>query len=585
MMTTFQPISKTTQHMLLAKLCEDLEDAILILDADLRYVFVNRAHEILIGYSQEFLLGRPLGIYDNEFLPEHELQLLNSAIQNLNENEVYQSSIVMSTRYEQNISCQLMFSKSIIAGDAYYVGIIRDETDVIKQEAQLTQQKDQLNKLNNYNQITGLPNRKVFLAQASQLLNESHQQVVIIRLNIDRYRILISTLGLESTNNLIKQFSDELSALELEQLRCFAHFGGDDFGLLFEFADANFAHNALDLIMQLCECPFLVDDNLLCLHISVGVSYAPCNGNHLKDLMSKAEKALLYAKQQGGDDVYWYRPDLNITTDYSLGFEAELRLGLIKGQFIPYYQPKIELTTGRIIGFEALVRWQHPTKGLLSPTFFIDAIAKYKLSFELFHKMASQIAEQLQHWQKLELPQHICINADAAEFSQPNFFKVIKTLLDSHQISGHRLQIEITESSLMLRHAEVKSQLKAIKELGVCLALDDFGTGYASLSYLQEYPFDFIKIDQSFTSKIVVDSTQKAIVKAILDLAKALNMKAVAEGIETQDQRDILVDIGCNYGQGFWFSHPVTAEKATKMLLDQRAAHQHYEKLLNDSKF
>jgi len=224
-----------------------------------------------------------------------------------------------------------------------------------------------------------------------------------------------------------------------------------------------------------------------------------------------------------------------------------------------------------IVGFEALVRWQHPTRGLLKPIHFIEAIIKHKLSFDLFSQMAEQIAQQLNTWLGMGFCQHICINAEAAEFSQPNFYEFISGLIKQYRIYPEQLHIEMTESSLMLRHSNVQYQLMKIKNLGVKLALDDFGTGYASLSYLQEYDFDFIKIDKSFISKVISDPTQSAIVKAILDLAKALKMGVVAEGIERREQAELLNNMGCQYAQGYWFGRPMSAETATQLLIDQHA--------------
>lgn len=563
MTTNFVPMSDTIKQQLFTQLCQRFDDAILILDDQLRYVFVNPAHELLVGYKLEFLLGRPLGVYRKEFLSDHERQLLESIKANLAEFGFYEGSFQMATRYGEMINCRLTFCKMMAENRPYYVGLVRDESATVKEKEALTH-------LINYNQLTGLPNRKVFLSQASELLIDSYQEVVIMRLNIDRYRVIASSIGAEFANQLIKKFAEKIGKLTLPTLYCLAHFGGDDFGLLFELSDANLARHSLDQIMQLCECPFVLGDHVIYLKVSIGVSYFPEDGSQVAELMTKAEQALHYVKQHGGDDVCWYKPSLNIQANQSLKLETEVRGAIISAQFIPYYQPKVELESGKITGFEALVRWQHPTRGLLKPAAFIDAISNHKLSFDLFCQMATQIANQLTVWQAMGLPQHICINADAAEFSQPNFFEVVKNLLDLRELCGHKLHIEVTESSLMLRHASVKNQLKALKELGICLSLDDFGTGYASLSYLQEYPFDFIKIDKSFISKIAIDPTQVAIVKAILDLAKALNMKAVAEGIETQAQRDLLVDIGCPFGQGYYFSKPVTAEKATQMLIDQQ---------------
>lgn len=559
-MTNFVPISPSVKQQLLSVLCERLEDAIFILDADLRYMSINAAYETIIGFKEEFLIGKPLGIYAAEFLSEQERAILQDVANRLDGDGFYENSFSLTNHYGQKINCHISYRRIFLEETTYYVGMVRDISSVIKDRQQVAH-------LLNYDQLTGLPNRKVFLSQINDVLMDSFQEVVIIRANIDRYRILANNLGQENVDKLIKEFVARVNSLELNQLLCFSHLGGDDFGMLFEFSDANLVRHELDSLMQMCERPFVLNNTSIYLQISVGVSYYPNDGNQLTSLLNKAEKALHYVKQQGGDDVYWYNDDLNNPSVSSLQLESELRQAIDAKQFIPYYQPKVALDTGTITGFEALVRWQHPTRGLLQPKDFIDAVIKHKLSFNLFCQMASQIAEQLSIWQSMNFTQHICINADAAEFNQPEFFSFISQLFTQYSIQPHQLHIEVTESSLMLRHASVKKQLEAIKDLGICLALDDFGTGYASLSYLQEYPFDFIKIDKSFIDKIVDSPTQSAIVKAILDLAVALDMSAIAEGIETEQQRDLLSKMGCEYGQGYWFERPIPADTATKMLM------------------
>lgn len=569
-MPDFTPIPLANKQQLLTKLCEQLDDAIFILDANFRYLSVNASYEMIIGYSEAFILGRPLGIYAAEFLLEEERVLLADIIGHLDSYGIYESDFSMPNRYGQIIECHMTYHKICIEQTVYYVGMLRDMSSAIKDQKQLAH-------LLNYNQITGLPNRKVFLSQTSDLLLDSYQEVIMVRLNIDRYRSLASLLGPDSLNTLINDFVTRVKELKLDHLHCFSHFGGDDFALLFECNDANMIRHQLDSLMQMCERPFSLDENsatesnIYC-HISVGVSYFPENDDDLTGLLTKAEKALHYVKQQGGDDICWYNTGVDEATDGSLQLEAELRAATIEGQFVPHYQPKFELATGIITGFEALVRWQHPTRGLLTPDHFINAIITNKLSFELFSQMAIQITDQLSSWLQQGFCQHICINADAAEFSHPDFFEMVNSLLAQHNIYAQQLHIEVTESSLIQRHANVKKQLDSLKELGVFLALDDFGTGYASLSYLQEYPFDFIKIDKSFISNIETDRTQHAIVKAILDLAIALDMQVVAEGIETKGQRDVLLAMGCQYGQGYWFGKPVTADIATEMLVKQYAS-------------
>lgn len=568
-MTAFVPISIADKQRLLTKLCEQFDDAIFILDANLRYLSVNAKYELSIGYSQSFLLGRPLGIYASEFLSEEENAILKDITNCLDSSGFYENNFSMPNRYGQVLECYMTYRKVCIDDTVYYIGIVRDVSSAVKDQKQVTH-------LLNYDQLTGLPNRKVFLSQASDLLLDSYQEVVIVRLNIDRYRSFASLLGPDGINTLITSFVTRVKALKLDNLHCFSHFGGDDFALLFESHDANMIRNQLDSLMQMCERPFSISsntatDNDIYCHISVGVSYFPKDDDGLIGLLTKAEKALHYTKQQGGDDIYWYNTAIDESSAGGLQLESELRVATTESQFTPYYQPKFELATGIIIGFEALVRWQHPTRGMLKPIHFIDAVITHKLSFELFTQMAKKITKQLAAWQQQGFCQHICINADAAEFSHPDFFEMVNSLLKHHHISAHQLHIEVTESSLIQRNAHVKEQLDLLKALGVCLALDDFGTGYASLSYLQQYPFDFIKIDKSFISSIDIDATQQAIVKAILDLAVALDMQVIAEGIETEQQRDVLLAMGCQYGQGYWFGKPISAQAATELLAQQYA--------------
>lgn len=558
-MTIFSPLSDCIQHQLFIELYEQLEEAVFILDAQLKYIAVNPAYEKMVGYENDFLVGRPLSVYAAEFLSEHERMLLEDVSNNLNDEGIYKNSFTMTNHFSNTLNCQVTLKKTNIENNIFYIGTMRDISSAAKD-------KQQVLHLLNYNQLTGLPNRKVFLSQSNDVLLDSYQEVIIIRLNIDRYRTLINNFGQDKVDILITKFVNRLDSLELENLLCFSHFGGDDFGLLFESKDANLVRHQLDSLMQMCERPFIIDSNSVFLHISVGVSYYPKNGTQLNSLLNKAEKALHYVKQQGGDDICWYSDELNNITLDNIQLESELRQAIAANQFEPYYQPKFSLESGKIVGFEALVRWRHPTRGLLTSKSFIDAIVKYKLSFELFCQMATEVTQQLSHWRARGFDQSISINIDAAEFSHPDFLGFVTRLFERYHIAPDRLHIEVTETSLMLRHDSVQQQLIALKQLGATLALDDFGTGYASLSYLQEFPFDCLKIDKSFITDITSNPTQQTIVKAIIDMAAALNMTIIVEGIETESQRDLLLKMGCKYGQGYWFSRPVAADVATAML-------------------
>ena len=594
-MSIVSPLSNDIKQQLLAQLCEQFDDGIFILDANLYYISINPAYELMMGYDLEFLLGRTIGVHEAEFLSDSERALLDNVVHLLTSTGFYEQEFSLTTHYGRMMECQISCRRIDADGDIYYVGTIRDTSALVKDQKKFTH-------LLNFDQVSGLPNRKLFLTQVSELSLDSSDEIVIVRFDIDNFRTLTNTLGISWINLLITQFVKRVTAQELEYLKCFSHFGSNNFAMVFQCSDGQMVQHQLDRLTQICEQPFVlnnVSDNAstnsdtvtkpydsiaaynvidtantlegsyVYLHLSIGVSRYPKDDNDLPSLLAKAEKALHYVKEYDGVNMSWYNDELNKLSVDDLLLEAELRKAIADQQFIPYYQPKVVLATGQITGFEALVRWQHPTRGLLKPAKFIEAIVKHKLSFELFCQLAKQIAEHLSEWKMLGFEQYVSINADAAEFNHPDFFGFISHLLSDYAVDPTQWHIEVTESSLMLRHSKVKQQLTALKDLGVCLALDDFGTGYSSLSYLQEYPFDFIKIDKSFMYNIVDNKTQQAIVKAILDLAIALDMSAIAEGIETPQQRDMIAQMGCRYAQGYWFSRAVDAKAATQLLTDR----------------
>lgn len=597
-MSIISPLSNSIKQQLLAQLCEQFDDGIFILDANLRYISVNPAYELMIGYNLAFLLGRPIGIYEAKFLSEQERSIVDNISNLLKNTGFYEQNFSLTTRYGRTLECQITYRKMQADGKTYYVGTIRDISAVVKDREKVTH-------LLNFDQVSGLPNRKIFLSQVSELLSDNSDEIVIVRLNIDEFRRLNSTLGASWVEHLITQFVQRVSAQQLEHLKCFSHFGGDDFAMVFECSDAGMIQHQLDRVTQICEQPFVLnsaldnafinsdaaskpldpiadydfvdtadalnrlEDSHVYLHLSIGVSRYPKDDTQMPSLLTKAEKALHYVKEHGEVNISWYHDKLDQLSLDNLLLEAELRQAIDEQQFVPYYQPKVALATGQITGFEALVRWRHPTRGLLKPASFIEAVIKHKLSFELFCQLAKQIAQHLSEWKTLGFDHYVSINADAAEFNHPEFFDFVSRLFKDYAIEPAQWHIEVTESSLMLRHSKVKQQLIALKNLGVHLALDDFGTGYSSLSYLQEYPFDFIKIDKSFIHNIVDNKTQQAIVKTILDLATALDMSTIAEGIETPEQRDMLTQMGCRYAQGYWFSHAIDAKAAIQLLTDQ----------------
>ncbi|WP_131669206.1 sensor domain-containing protein [Psychrobacter pygoscelis] len=561
-MAAISPLASDIKFTLFSKIYQHSEDSIFILDASFRYRDVNQSLVNLLGFERSFLMGELVGTYQANFIPKSTLKLVKRSLYRLPVDQQYQKDFFVTTRHGTVIPLSITIIHVAINDERYYIGLCRDISVVHSS-------REKIQHLQNYNQLTNLPNRQFFVRQLADLLLDTYQEVVVVRFSIDNYRLLVSHLGQNSVDQLLQQFVTRIQELNLENLHCFANFGSEDFAMLFELKEANMVRNQLDSLMQQCELPFRISNTTLYVHISVGVSFYPRDGQQMDVLLNNAEKALEHVKQQGGDDIYWFTDKLNHNSFIDLQIEADLRQAFEQSQFIAYYQPKIDLLTDRIIGFEALVRWQHPSRGLLSPDQFITAIISHKLSFELFFQMAEQVVHLLGIWRSKGLTAHLCLNADAAVFNHLNFVSCLNDLLTAHAITPDSIHIEITESTLMLRHQAVKRQLNALKALGICLALDDFGTRYASLSYLQEFPFDFIKVDQSFVANIAEQPIQQHIVKAIATLGAALNMKIVAEGIERPEQCQILAGIGCHYGQGYLFGKPMCAHQATDLLVAQ----------------
>ncbi|WP_227430162.1 bifunctional diguanylate cyclase/phosphodiesterase [Psychrobacter sp. I-STPA6b] len=551
------------QSHLLTQLCCHSEESIFILDHQFHYAWVNPSFEQTVGHQSNYLLGRPLSIYPLSELPLKDSSLLRQLYQQLDENGYFQQDIGYLSVHGQLIDANMTIWQISYQQSCYYVGLLRNTHSSKSTQHTLLQ-------LSHYNKYTGLPNRRFFMTQLGEYILDTYQELVIVRLNIDHFDAIYSTLSDEQIKCLLQQLTDRINRLSLSRLKVFAHFSLSDFAMLFEVDDANSIREELKDIIHLCELPFTVGTESIYLHLSIGVSHYREHGEQIDVLVRAAEHALEYVKRQGGDGLCWYTHDLNPNVLKSMRFETKLRQAIAQKQFIAYYQPKYHLQTNKLIGFEALVRWQHPEKGILEPQHFLQTIIESHLSYELFCQMLQTVTQQINEWQNIDDQVIVCINADASEFRQSGFLPFIKNLLTANPKCKNKLHLEVTESSLMNKDQTTIQIFNQLHDLGILLALDDFGTGYASLSYLSLYHFDFIKIDKSFVADMDNDNIHLNIIKAIITLANNLNIEVIAEGIENAHQAQLLTETGCEYGQGYYFGRPMSAEKATLLLLQQK---------------
>ncbi len=554
-------ISAELKSLILSKICENSQEGIFILDENLKYVWVNESFSMIIGYPEEMVLNKPLTIEEYNLLNSSEQAMARQVTKALATDGYFHDNLTLLTRYDVDIDANVTIWRIEDVNCRFYVGQLRDISVATATQRTLAH-------LMNYDQVTGLPNRNFFMSKLSEYIIDTYQELAVVRLSIDRYQAITHAFSVKEAHSLLSQFIKRINRLELPNLEVFAHFGDNDFALLFETPHADDIRPSLDLVMQQFELPFAVGDEQIYLHISVGISAYPVHGNQMDQLTRYGERAMNLVQHNGGDDIIWYHQGIGGDSLLDIQLESQLRQALAQNEFVPHYQPKFNLTTHKICGFEALVRWQHPTRGLLGPMHFLPTIIESRLSYELFCTMTVMVAKQLQQWAAKGLHTQMCVNTDAAEFRHPDFLTFIHQTLEQYSIKPGSFHIEMTESSLMVNDEHSIATVKALKEAGILVALDDFGTGYASLSYLHHYPFDFVKIDKSFIDNITTDARHKNIVKAIITMAHNLSMKVVAEGIEDADQAHLLQELGSEYGQGYYFGRPVASDIATAMLVD-----------------
>ncbi len=419
----------------------------------------------------------------------------------------------------------------------------------------------------NHDALTGLPNRKFLLETMERVLAQSDDQPVgLFLLDLDRFKEVNDTLGHQMGDRLLEHVAGRIrGALRPDDV--VARLGGDEFAVLLPVVpDIETAIEVAVRIQTALAEPFRFEGVLLQLEASVGIALYPEHGADVSQLQRSADVAMYQAKdERSGIEVYSADRDHNSTT--RLGLLGSLRQGIDGGQLELHYQPKVALGTGAVVGVEALVRWRHPHRGLIFPDEFVPLAEHSGLMHRLTaHVLDAALAQAARWWSVgLEIP--VAVNVSARDLHGPALAEAVERGLAEHGLPASALRLELTERVLMAEPARVADTLAALERLGVALSLDDFGTGYSSLVLLQRLPVREIKIDRSFVKRLVTSPDDTKIVRSIVDLAHALGIDAVAEGVETEEVWDLLEDLGCDSAQGWYVSRPMAADRATEWLL------------------
>jgi diguanylate cyclase (GGDEF)-like protein/PAS domain S-box-containing protein len=440
--------------------------------------------------------------------------------------------------------------------------------------SQNKQTQEKLNHLAYHDALTDLPNQVLFkdrLKQAIALSRRNDQMQAVLLLNLDRFKTINDSLGYTAGDRLLQSVAQRLTSCVRES-DTVARFGGDEFAvLLTHIPRAQDAANVGRAIKQALDQAFIFEDQEIFVSSSIGISMYPHDGRDTAGLLKTAGVALDRAKVQGGNNFHFYTAGGTTRALKQLVLESNIRAGLERSEFFVQYQPQVDIRGFHLVGMEALVRWQHPSFGVLYPGEFVQLAEESGLIIALGDFVMRASCAQNKAWQdKGLMPMRVSINFSARQFQQTTFITDVSHILKETNLDPRWLELELTESSIMRDPEEAIEKLHELKLMGINVAIDDFGTGYSSLNYLKRFPIDTLKIDRSFVSDVCKDPHDTAIVRAIINLGHALDMTVIAEGVETKEQLQYLSALECDVVQGFLFSKALSTKAFEELLIEQR---------------
>ena len=422
--------------------------------------------------------------------------------------------------------------------------------------------------LSHYDQITGLPNRVLFLDRLELDINRSKRagkSITLMYLDLDKFKEVNDTLGHKMGNLLLKEVGERLTNC-IRVSDTVARMGGDEFTIVLNYLDAQFTaeRTAEAILVKLAE-PFQLGNQTVFITCSIGITTYPDDGKDIEVLLSNADQAMYAAKLLGRNRYNYFTASLQEAATSRMHLVNDLRVAMQRNEFRLFYQPIVELHTGEIHKAEALIRWQHPLRGMVSPVDFIPIAESTGLIVEIGDWVFEEAAKQAKIWRELHPAFQISINKSPVQFKRGVNHTKWLDFLSALDLPGNSMVIEITEGLLLDANQPIVDIFNEYRSAGMQIAIDDFGTGYSSLSYLHKFDMDYLKIDRSFTNKITDSASDWALCEVIILMAHKLGMKVIAEGVETQEQMDLLASVGCDYGQGYLFSKPVPAAEFEKI--------------------
>jgi len=547
---------------------ESIGDAVITTDVRTNVEYINPVAEALTGWSNEDAVGLTL---------EKVFNIVNEVT-----GERVESPIVRSLREGRVVS--IANHTALINKAGFTVAIevsaapIRDRDDAIIGAVlvfhDVSYKRNHMKELAHqahHDALTGLPNRLLFnehLKQALARVKRKQGKLAVMFLDLDRFKLINDTMGHNFGDQLLNNVAERIRQT-LREGDTVARQGGDEFLVLLpEIRDELEAASVSERILEVFAQPVTIEGNEIYINTSIGISLYPDDGNDPETLVKQADTAMYYAKEKGRNNCQFFTEGLNIKANQRLSTENSLRKALVRGEFVLHYQPQVDFESGLIVGLEALIRWNSVGLGLVSPAAFIPIAEETGLIVPIGEWVLRTACAQNKSWQEQGFePLRMAVNISARQFQEPIFLKLVERILKETELDPQWLELEITESMAMEKGETSLEMLSAIKELGVRISIDDFGKGFSSLNYLSRMPIDTLKIDQSFIEDISKGENGEEVVMAIIQLAKNLHLKVIAEGVETKTQCSFLKDKLCDEMQGFFFSKAVPSQEAEMLFV------------------
>ena len=545
---------------------ENMSDLVCLHSPDGRYLYVTPSSQLLLGYRPEELIGTdPYGL----FHPEDRDRIRQQSHQRVLAGNLMAITYRMQTKSGAFIWLETI-TKPILddSGQVIHLQTIsRDVTDRVRVEERLRHDT-------RHDTLTNLPNRNFLMERIDLALKRTRRypssQFALLFLDLDNFKVINDSLGHLAGDQLLIYVADKLLGF-IRATDLAARLGGDEFVILLEdITNLEEAIRVADRIGEDLRLPLMLNGREIVVSTSIGIVGSSSLHQRPDDLMRDADIAMYRAKASGRARYAIFDPSMHLQAMQRLHLESDLRRAIERQEFVLYYQPIVALDNQQITGFEALIRWQHPQRGLISPQDFIGVAEETGMILPIGQWVLETACHQLATWQR-QLPPHMPlkmgVNLSPEQLQDPNLMPQLDQLLSTTAIQAQSLVLEITESVLIQNFNSSRALLMEAKSRGLSISIDDFGTGYSSLSYLHQLPVDALKIDRAFLQEMEQESKHHTIVETILALSHLLGLAAIAEGIETPLQATWLQALGCKFGQGYWFSKPVPADVATRLVL------------------